>query len=615
MTDHAAPNRSTVEVEYDGMSERGVREPSSASSPTALFLLVGAGIVALLARFGPGMADPHQLGHDQPLRGIGYALLVIVWSSVAFVEWFRGHRRTGAELLAVATVTALGTLLVAREPLAYTLGSMIVTAGAPLVVYILLRYPDVPLPRFSDRWPIVLAAFGTSTTVPIHLFYSPHLYGCPDCPSDLNALFWRDSRGAVVASLAAGGAAILLSLAGLAWISVRRYKQAGPVARRIVGPMTAAALTFVLGTIIFLLDQDAEVDALGPMHADAGAGGIAFLVAASVVPLALLVVRGRERSLVGQLRHLAEPLEGAAFETALRRLVGDPDLRVGVAMPDGRLRGVDGEVLSLPGPDSTLAVTSLGKGVGVLIHHAALMRERSLLEPLVVVAGLAIRNQVLAEEVATRLEEVRASRARLIEVSDAARRQVERDLHDGAQQRLVTVALRLRTLRDDLGAGCTGDRDAEPIAAELDDISDELQAGLRELRELARGMYPTALSGGLVPAVAALVERDRTPVDHHLQLTRRLPAAVELTAYFVIAECLANVAKHVGGSAHIDVVDRGDRIGIVISDEGPGGADPQGGGLAGLADRVEAMGGALRITSPLGQGTTITAELPVDPPE
>lgn len=237
---------------------------------------------------------------------------------------------------------------------------------------------------------------------------------------------------------------------------------------------------------------------------------------------------------------------------------------------------------------------------------AALARNNETLE-----ARVTQQAQELAAATTTRLEEVRASRARLVEVSDAARRQVERDLHDGAQQRLVTVALRLRTLRDDVQAVSN----ARQISEELDEISEELRAGLRELRELARGVYPSALAGGLVPAVRTLIERTRSPVNHDLRLSRRLSAAVELTAYFVVAECLANVVRHAEGPARVEIADRGDLVSIVVTDDGPGGADPRGGGLSGLAVRVEAIGGDFTVTSAIGQGTTVTVRLPASPLE
>lgn len=251
------------------------------------------------------------------------------------------------------------------------------------------------------------------------------------------------------------------------------------------------------------------------------------------------------------------------------------------------------------------------------IDQSARAEERARIELARVNEDLERRVRAQAEElaaaVAARLDDVRASRVRLVQVADATRRQVERDLHDGAQQRLVTVALRLRNLRGDLtsvlqAAGV----EAPELTEELEDISEELDAGLRELRELARGMYPSALAGGLGVAVRELVARTGREVVAETDLDRRLPAVVELTAYFVIAEGLANAAKHAAGPVRVRVLDLGDELAVDITDRGPGCADPSGGGLAGLRDRVEAVGGDFQVLSAAGSGTTVVARLPTE---
>jgi PAS domain S-box-containing protein len=198
-------------------------------------------------------------------------------------------------------------------------------------------------------------------------------------------------------------------------------------------------------------------------------------------------------------------------------------------------------------------------------------------------------------------EELRASRARLVEVADAERRRIQRNLHDGAQQRLTAVLLNLGILRES----------PEGHAALLDVAIEELTAGLHELRELASGLHPSVLSErGLGPALEALALR--TPMDVELAAVpeHRLPEQVEAAAYYVVAEALANVHKHARARRVVVRATDGGSLTVEVVDDGIGGADETGGGLRGLADRVEALGGRLTVESPVSGGTRLLAEIP-----
>ena len=196
-----------------------------------------------------------------------------------------------------------------------------------------------------------------------------------------------------------------------------------------------------------------------------------------------------------------------------------------------------------------------------------------------------------------------------MEAGDAERRRLERNLHDGAQQRLVALAMQLRLIRFDIR------RDPAAAEALITSASDELAQSLAELRELARGIHPAALDRGLPPALDSLAARATVPTAVTCEVEERLPPAVELAAYFVACEALANVGKYAGAttaSIHLWRTARG--VAIEIADDGAGGADAtRGSGLRGLADRVEALDGLLLVTSPAGEGTVITAELPCSP--
>ena len=230
------------------------------------------------------------------------------------------------------------------------------------------------------------------------------------------------------------------------------------------------------------------------------------------------------------------------------------------------------------------------------------------LTPFAFVGGL-LRRHVshLDHELAERMEELRASRARLVEAGDAARRKLERDLHDGAQSRLVALALLLRSARRRAG-------DDEQLAALLDRAEEELRTSLAELRELARGIHPAVLTErGLEPAIRSLVSRAPVPVTVEAPAEERLPGPVESAAYFVVSEALQNVAKYANAThASVTVERANSSLTVEVADDGVGGADlSSGSGLRGLQDRLAALDGSLSLESPAGGGTRLRAQIPV----
>jgi signal transduction histidine kinase len=201
-----------------------------------------------------------------------------------------------------------------------------------------------------------------------------------------------------------------------------------------------------------------------------------------------------------------------------------------------------------------------------------------------------------------------ASRARIVTAADEARRRIERDLHDGAQQRLVTLALRLRELQ------AMTPPEAADLAAGLDQVVAGLDAALEELREIARGIHPAALAyGGLPPALRALARRCPMPTDLRVQVADRLPEPVEIAAYYVVCEALANSAKHANASAvEVEVTAAESVLRVSVRDDGHGGANfGRGSGLTGLKDRIEALGGLIVLHSPPGKGTSLQVHIPL----
>ncbi len=252
-------------------------------------------------------------------------------------------------------------------------------------------------------------------------------------------------------------------------------------------------------------------------------------------------------------------------------------------------------------------ITGDGVPLAMLALDPELAEQRELIDAVAAVARLALENERLHAEVLAQLEEVRASRVRLVDAADAERRRVERNLHDGAQQRLVALSLVLGQAQTQLNGA-----DSE-LARTLAEATDELQLALAELRELARGIHPTLLTeDGLVAAAESLAERSPIPVVVSSNLTGRFPPHIEATGYFVVAEALANVARHAGASqAMVSFAAADGLLRVEVHDDGRGGADPSAGsGLRGLEDRVVALGGTLSIDSAPEMGTRVVAVLP-----
>jgi signal transduction histidine kinase len=256
---------------------------------------------------------------------------------------------------------------------------------------------------------------------------------------------------------------------------------------------------------------------------------------------------------------------------------------------------------------STAAEVELGdRRMDALVPDPALVEQPELASAAGAATALALENHRLAAELHARVEELRDSRARLIEAREAERRRLERDLHDGAQSRLVALAIKLQLARMQLEPG-------SQAATLLEESSAELQASLDELRALARGLHPAVLTDrGLAAALRALADRAPVPVEIEGVPPVPLPPAVETAAYFVVTEALTNVAKYAHArSATVTLARAAGELAVEVADDGVGGADAaSGSGLRGLTDRVAALCGRLELESPSGGGTRVRARIP-----
>src|SRR5262249_3439033 len=334
------------------------------------------------------------------------------------------------------------------------------------------------------------------------------------------------------------------------------------------------------------------------------------------VPVALLIglVRIRQsRSAVADLVLALDRAPGpVGVRQALASALGDPSLSICYWDPETQsFVGADGRPADPEPPPQRAAteVTADGAPLAVLVHDSELLDQRPLLDAVVAAARLALENARLQAALAAQLEAVRASRARIVQTGLEERRRVERDLHDGAQQRLLALSLTIAMISDKLAAGPGTDPDLTRLAGTA---CGEISAAIGELRELGRGLPPAVLTNeGLAAAVETLAALAPLPVTTRIS-PARYPPAVAATAYLVISEALANVARHAQASkAEVTACGDADRLVVEVRDDGIGGAPARGGsGLTGLADRVAALGGRLTITSPPGGGTTIRADLP-----
>jgi signal transduction histidine kinase len=322
------------------------------------------------------------------------------------------------------------------------------------------------------------------------------------------------------------------------------------------------------------------------------------------------MARAAVADLVMELGDAAPPERLVA---ALASALGDPSLTLLTWSPAFRAYldsgGTPIEPEGDPAGRATTYLEHAGRRIGVILHDRSRSEDPGLVAAVAAAVRLAVDNERLTAEVRSQLDEVRASRARIVQASDAERRRVERNLHDGAQQRLVALSLALRRAQAQLP-----EHAAPQARAILANASEQLAAAMTELRELAKGIHPAILTeAGLGAALRALANESPVAAAVRIQVPEELSEDVSAAAYFVAAEALTNVAKYASaGNVELIVEADGDVLRVEIIDDGVGGADAEAGsGLRGLADRVAALGGRLDVRSPVGSGTHVVARLPL----
>ena len=567
-------------------------------------------VVAVVAGVGAALL---VLGSDRersPVVVSAVVALVVGWTYIGSGLAARRQRpenRLGVVMVCVGFAWFATFLDDARSSVVFTVGKSLESVYLVGFVYLVLSFPTGRLRGRLDR-ALIGAAVVLVTAVEVVwlLFADSHSQICSSCPANAFEVTRSDSfaTGLLQGQRLAG---VVLSVFTVALL-VRRWRHATAPERRAGAPVLWAG-SAMFAALAFSVANDIVDHPLGQ-----GPAWTRELVFASIpiAVLAALVQRRLARGAVaGLVVELGEAATSLDLREALARALGDPSLELAYWVPaSGRYVDSDGAPLQLPQPEAGRAATVVereGEPIAALIHDQALAENNELVRSVCAAAALTLENGRLQAELRARLAELQASRARLVEATDTERRRIERDLHDGTQQRLVSIAMALGLAESKLAA------DRPTVQPVLHEAREALAVALAELRELTQGIRPAILvERGLGPALDDLARRAALPVHLDVVVGRRLPEQVENAAYFVASEALTNAAKHSHASGlRLTAAQEPDVLVLEVADDGIGGAAAGGGsGLRGLADRVEALGGRLTVSSPPGRGTTIRAEIP-----
>ena len=515
-----------------------------------------------------------------------------------FAWWRRPDSRFGVLMVGAGFANFISTLSATTNDVTFTLGQALDFLPPVLFLHVFLAFPSGRLRGPLERLLVVAAYF--AAVIPQVTRMALGGTG----PNNLLEIYVNEEAAAHtlrVALLTMSG----VCLAGVGLLLLRRWRIDRPLRRSQVLLVDVFALGLVMIACLYLshvFNVSAVQEIRWATFATLGLAPIVFLSAL----LSARLARSGLGDLLLELRTEPQPPD---LRNALARALRDPSLELAYWLPDFEvyvdLDGQPVQVRDVAGR-ATTPIDRHGAHVAALIHDPALKDEPELLDSVRAAAGIALENARLHAELRARLEELRGSRARILEAAHNERQLLERNLHDGAQQRLIALSLNLSLLEERI------DGDPE-IRAGIDQARREIAASLGELREIARGIHPAVVSGhGLSVGLEQLAARAPVPVELRVEVEGRLPEPLEVVAYYVVSESLANVAKHAqAASAQVDVLKQDGLLVLEVVDDGVGGADSErGSGLRGLADRVETLDGRMRVWTPRGGGTRVRAEIP-----
>jgi signal transduction histidine kinase len=564
-------------------------------------LLAGTGAVWLAAH----SSSTRPTEPDVALTAIvGISLLVS-----GLLSWRRRpENRLGPVMVGTGFAWFAGLLVEAHTAWLYTVGEAMQYLWIAGFICILVSFPSGRLNRFDRALVATALVLTFAVQLVAMLFGDRSGLLCTHCPD--NAM--RVSANNALARHVLGARNILALALGIALISllIVRRTRATRAKRRAADPV------LLMGVLAFGALMAVGVNSLAGYPLGRIPGFVSYYAFAAV-PVGVLVVFLQRRldrgNVAGLVVELGEQAASSGLRDTLARALGDASLELAFWLPaEGRYVNADGHPVNLPDTDRKRRVTVVkreGQPIAALLHDPVLEHNAELVESVGAAAALALENERLHAELRAQLAELRASRGRLVEATDVERRRIERNLHDGTQQRLVSIAMSLGLLESKLPEG------SGEAPALVRETREALALALAELRELTQGIHPTLLAErGLPVALDELCRRAALPVQLELDLEHRLPDQVESAAYFFASEALANAAKHShAGKVRLNASADGSTLTLEIADDGIGGAAPGGGsGLRGLTDRVEALGGRMTISSPPGRGTTLRAEIPCE---
>jgi len=569
-----------------------VTRPPSASVRWAIAL---AGCAAAAAVF------VITAGIDEPAPEVDAVL--VTWITLSYVlcgliAWSRRpESRFGPLMVAAGFGPLLSRLSEVDASLPQTIGEPCRLLPIVLFLHVFLAYPSGTLERGFER---VLLAAGYTTVVGFGI--AAMTLGLSGRKSLIEVVNYPDVGGVLLGIGRIGTAAVALTGLGVLFVRARSLRR--PVRRSLVRACFALAL---VSLAIGVLMRHFELRAAEPIK------WIGFTLI-GVAPVLFLIgfLRARlARSAVADLFVELRPDPAPAdLRDALARALSDPSLKLVYWLPEfgsyADLHGQEVDLRELRADQAVTLIDNKGEHVAALLHEPALKDEPELLDAVTAAVAISLENGRLHAELRARLEELKGSRSRIVDAGQKERQRLERNLHDGAQQRLVALSLELRLLEERLA----GDPEAR---GRLDQARQEIATSLEELREVARGIHPAVVTGhGLAIALEQLAARAAVPVRLEVRIGGRLPERLEVAAFYLVSESLANIGKHANAtSATVEVARTNGQLTVEVVDDGCGGADTErGSGLRGLADRVEALEGRLRVWSPTGKGTRLRAEIP-----